>query len=170
MKTFFIDGYNVINSWPNLKYMKEVSFEGARQGLIDTLQDYSSYKGYKIILVFDAYLVKGAIEQKEIYGNLVVIFTKHGQTADSYIEKSVNKIGRKIDITVVTSDSLQQQIIFQRGASRKSSLEFYHDINSVNSIIRKKINTDYSIKRNLLEDIIESDEVREKLDIMRKST
>lgn len=170
MKTIFIDGYNVINSWPDLKYMKESSFGGARQSLIDILQNYSSYKGYKIILVFDAHLVKGAIEHKEKYGNLLVVFTKYGETADSYIEKNVNKIGRKIEVMVVTSDSLEQQLIFQRGATRKSSLEFYHDINSVNSRIRDRINPELAVKRNLLEDNIENDEIREKLDIMRKST
>ena len=106
MKTFFVDGYNVINSWPNLKEIKDFSYESSRQQLIDTLQNYSEFKGYKMFIVFDAHMVKGSLEKKEKQGNLVVVFTKEGETADNYIERTVNNIGRKSEVCVVTSDSL----------------------------------------------------------------
>ncbi len=168
MRTIFVDGYNVVNSWPDLKAIKEYSYESARQKLIDDLQNYSSYTGYKIILVFDAHKVPGSIEKKEKSGNLTIVFTKDGETADSYIERYVNNIGRKIEVMVVTSDSLEQQVTFQRGATRMSSLEFYHETKAVENAIKKKADKVKVNQRHLIEDRIEKS-VLEKLEKIRRS-
>ncbi len=168
MKTVFVDGYNVINSWPNLKKIKDYSYESSRQQLMDTLQNYSEFKGYKIFIVFDAHMVKGSLQKKERLGNLVVIFTKEGETADNYIEKMVNNIGRKSEVCVVTSDSLEQQVAFQRGATRMSSIEFYHEVISVEKKIQIKTEKKYLEKRNWLEERIDK-ETLEKLEKIRRS-
>ena len=168
MRIIFVDGYNVINSWPELKKVKEYSFEGARMKLVDSLQNYSTYNGCRIVLVFDAHMVAGRGESKERIGNLTIVFTKDGEPADSYIEKRVNDIGRKTEVFVVTSDSLEQQTIFQRGAVRMSSLEFYHEILKVEGNIRKKTLKLQEHKRRRLEDVIEED-IKEKLEKMRRS-
>lgn len=169
MRNVFVDGYNIINSWPELKIIKDYSLEGARQKLIEILQNYATYKGYKIFLVFDAHMVSGSIEKKEKHGEyLIVIFTKEGETADTYIEKKVNNIGRKWEVCVVTSDLIEQQVIFQRGALRMSSLEFYHEIKSVEKRITLKIENNTKTGKNTIEDRIDG-EVLEKLRKIRKS-
>lgn len=169
MKSIFVDGYNVISYWPGLKSIKEYSFEAARQELIEILSNYASYKGYKIFTVFDAHMVYGSIEKREkISDNIIVIFTKEGETADNFIEREVNRIGRKSEVCVVTSDSLEQQVVFQRGAVRMSSIEFYHEIKSVETKIKKKIEKKYSQKRHTLEDRIEQN-ILEKLEKIRRS-
>lgn len=167
MKTVFVDGYNVINGWSDLRSIQNYELDAARQKLIDILQNYATYKGEKIIIVFDAHMVKGSLEKKERIGSLMVVFTKEGETADHYIEKSVDSIGRKSDVTVVTSDSLEQMVAFQRGATRMSTLEFYHEIKKIEARIRTKSVREYSEKRTLLEERIQ-DEIREKLEKMRK--
>ncbi len=168
MKTVFVDGYNVINSWPNLKKIKDFSYESSRLQLIDTLQNYSGFKGYKIFIVFDAQMVKGSLQKKERQGNLVVIFTKEGETADDYIERMVNNIGRKIEVCVVTSDSLEQQVTFQRGATRMSSIEFYHEVISTQKEIQINIEKRYLGKRNWLEERIDEKTLK-KLEKIRRS-
>lgn len=169
MKTIFVDGYNVINIWPELNRIKEYSFQSARQKLIEVLQNYSMYKGYKIILVFDAHMVKGSLEKKERLGdNFIVVYTKEGEIADTYIEKIVNNIGRKNEVCVVTSDSLEQQVIFGRGAIRMSSIEFYHEVKGIEERITIKINNKYSDKRCTLEERINKD-ILEELEKIRKS-
>ena len=168
MKTVFVDGYNVINSWPNLKKIKDYSYESSRQKLIDTLQNYSEFKGYKVFIVFDAHMVKGSLQKKDRQGNLVVVFTKEGETADNYIEKMVNNIGRKSEVCVVTSDSLEQQVAFQRGATRMSSIEFYHEVINVEKKIETKTEKKYLEKRNWLEERIDK-ETLEKLEKIRRS-
>lgn len=169
MKKIFVDGYNVISYWPELKNIKEYSFEAARQQLIEILSNYASYNGYKIFIVFDAHMVCGSIEKREkISDNIIVIFTKEGETADNFIEKEVNRIGRRAEVCVVTSDSLEQQIVFQRGAVRMSSIEFYHEIKAVELKIKNKIAKKYSQKRETLEDRIEQN-ILEKLEKIRRS-
>lgn len=156
MKTIFVDGYNVVNSWPDLKQRKDFSFEAARQTLIDKLHNYGVFKACKIVLVFDAHKVMGNLEKKEeVNKNISVIFTKDGETADSYIEKQVNYLGRKHEIVVVTSDSLEQQTIFQRGAVRMSSLEFYNEVVKVEKSIKIKGDKNKSINRNSISDNID---------------
>ncbi len=169
MKNIFVDGYNVINSWPELKKIKEYSYEAARNELMEKLINYAAYNNCKIFIVFDAHMVNGGIGKKEkVSNNIIVIFTKEGETADSFIEKTVNKIGRKIEVCVVTSDSLEQQIVFQRGATRMSALEFYHEIKTIEGKIKNRIEKKYSEKRFTLEDVIQK-EILEKLEKIRRS-
>jgi len=168
VKTIFVDGYNVINSWPNLKSIKDYSYESSRQQLIDSLQNYTEFKGYKMFIVFDAQLVKGSIQKKERQGDLVIVFTKEGETADDYIERMVNNIGRKSEVCVVTSDSLEQQVTFQRGAIRMSSIEFYHEVISTQKKIQINIEKNHLEKRNRLEERID-EKTLEKLEKIRRS-
>ena len=128
--------------------------------MIDILDNYGAINGCKVILVFDGYKVAGNRESKYEYNkNLVVIFTKDGVTADAYIEKEVNHIGRKYEVHVVTSDSLEQQTIFQRGAVRISSIEFYNMVFDTSEDIKrssKKVSTSHksTIQDNIDEDIL----------------
>ena len=169
MRNIFVDGYNVINSWPKLNNIKKYSLETARQSLIEILSNYSVYKDYKVFIVFDAHMVAGSLEKKEkINKNVVVVFTKENETADSFIERTVNKIGRKNEVFVVTSDSLEQQVTFQRGAVRMSSIEFYHEVNNVENHIKSKIENKYYEQRDTLADRIKKDALEE-LEKIRKS-
>jgi len=169
MKSIFVDGYNVINSWPELRKIKKYSLESSREKLIEILTNYSVYNGYKLFIVFDAHLKSGSIEKKEkLMNNLVVVYTKEGQTADEFIEKNINIIGKKIDVCVVTSDSLEQQTIFQRGAIRMSSLEFQHEVRDAENKIRLDTQKKHLEKKHLLKELIQK-EVFEKLEKIRRS-
>ncbi|MGL5149211.1 MAG: NYN domain-containing protein [Clostridium sp.] len=168
MKIVFVDGYNVINSWPNLKGDKKDDFNGSRQKLIDILHNYGSYNNCKVIIVFDAHKVAGNLENKETLNkNLSIVFTKDGETADAYIEKEVHQYGRKYEVCVVTSDLLEQQTIFQRGAIRLSSLEFYNEVLKTEKKIKIKAEKIEKPHRNNLEDNIDC-EIRAKLEAMRR--
>ena len=169
MKIIFVDGYNVINYWPELRDIKEQSLEIARDKLVETLNNYAAYKDYKVTIVFDAHLKKGSLEKRDkISGRLSVVYTKEGETADAFIEKSVDEIGRKSEVSVVTSDSLEQQLIFQRGAVRVSSMEFYHDVKEAECCIKGNIEKEYTHNRQILEDVVGS-EVLQKLEKIRRS-
>ena len=169
MKIIFVDGYNVINSWPDLKIKKNNNFDGARRSLIDTMHNYGVYNDCKVIIVFDAHKVSGSIQKLEaVNKNLSIIFTKDGETADSYIEKEVNLLGRKYEVIVVTSDWLEQQTIFQRGAVRMSSLEFYNEVLDVENSIRKRKNKSKVSDKNILSDNIDL-EMLKKLEKIRRS-
>ncbi|WP_297636341.1 NYN domain-containing protein [uncultured Clostridium sp.] len=169
MKIIFVDGYNVINCWPNLKSDKKEGLEGSRQKLIRKMENYGTYNNSKIIVVFDAHMVQGSIEkQEEINKLLTVVFTKNGETADAFIEREVDAIGRKYDVCVVTSDNLEQQTIFQRGAARKSSHEFYKDVKIAENKIEIETEKNKINQKNNLSDNIDKD-VLMKLEAIRRS-
>ncbi|AYD39235.1 NYN domain-containing protein [Clostridium fermenticellae] len=169
MKNIFVDGYNVINSWSELNKIKEYSYESSRNKLIEILSNYAVYRNYRVFIIFDAHMVIGSIEKKErVNNNVMVVFTKEGETADSFIERTVNDIGRSVEVCVVTSDSLEQQVIFGRGAIRMSSIEFYKEVQSTRVNIQKRIHKGYSKKKFELKDSIDTD-ILEKLEKIRRS-
>lgn len=169
MKFIFVDGYNVVNSWNNLKKDKEISLDSARQKLIDILHNYGAINECRVILVFDGHKVAGNLENRyEHNKNLTVIFTKDGETADSYIEREVNGLGRRFEVYVVTSDWLEQQTIFQRGAVRISSVEFYSLVFKTSEDIKENAKKLGNSNRNSVQDNIDEDILR-KLEAIRRS-
>ena len=105
---------------------------------MDILSNYQGYKKCTLILVFDAYKVAGFQGEVDRYHNIYVVYTKEAETADQYIEKTVHKIGRNHQVTVATSDRLEQVIILGAGARRISSREFREEIEAVRQQIREE--------------------------------
>jgi predicted RNA-binding protein with PIN domain len=162
-----VDGYNIINSWPELKAIQKDNLEDARENLIGLLENYRVYRGIKAVLVFDAHMVKGSTEKHEYHGGLEVVFTKENETADAYIEKLADEMGRLYNIEVATSDWLEQQVVLGRGAVRISSRELYNEVMKVKRRIREKIKLSHSAQKHSIENRIDSS-ILEKLEKMRR--
>ncbi len=118
-----MDGYNVIFAWDELAALAKTNLEAARGRLMDILCNYQGYTNYRLILVFDAYRVKGNPGEVQKYHNIHVVYTKEAETADMYIEKVSHELGKKYHVTVATSDALEQLIVIGQGAVRMSSRE-----------------------------------------------
>jgi predicted RNA-binding protein with PIN domain len=123
-----VDGYNVIFAWEDLKELAKVNIDGARGKLMDILCNYQAFKQCILIVVFDAYKVKGHSTEITDYNNIHVVFTKEAETADQYIEKFAHNNGEKYNITVATSDGLEQIIIRGEGCNLISSRELKEEI------------------------------------------
>ena len=123
-----VDGYNIIFAWEELREMARDNVEGARTKLMDILCNYQGYIQDTLILVYDAYKVKGNPGTVQRYHNIHVVYTKEAETADQYIEKTVHQIGRKYQVTVATSDALEQMIIWGQGAARMSAQELRREV------------------------------------------
>ncbi len=133
-----VDGYNIIFSWEELRELAKISIDGARTKLMDILCNYQGFKKCVVILVFDAYKVEGNRGEVSKYHNIYVVYTKEAETADQYIEKAVHEIGRKYQVTVATSDALEQVIILGQGAKRMSAQGLKEEIDTVNVEIRSE--------------------------------
>lgn len=131
-----VDGYNVIFAWDSLKELSKDNIEGARNMLINILCNYQGYKKCEVILVFDAYKVKGSSREVEKVNNINIVYTKEAETADMYIEKVSHKLAKNNKVRVVTSDALEQLIILGNGALRVSSREFLYEIQQAEEDIR----------------------------------
>ena len=138
-----VDGYNVIFSWDNLKKLADSSIDGARNALINILCNYQGYKRCEVIVVFDAYKVKGNHREIEKVNNITVVYTKEAETADMYIEKASLDLAKKHKVRVVTSDALEQVIIIGNGALRVSSREFQGEVKSAEENIRTIIENNH---------------------------
>ena len=131
-----VDGYNIIFSWKELNQLAQENMEAARLKLMDVLSNYQGFKKCKVILVFDAYKVKGGTETVQKHHNIHVVYTKEAETADQYIEKVTHEIARENHVTVATSDALEQLIILGKGAVRLSANDLKDEIERINKIIK----------------------------------
>lgn len=138
-----VDGYNVIFAWDNLNKLAESSIDGARNALINILCNYQGYKKCDVIVVFDAYKVKGNHREIEKVNNITVVYTKEAETADMYIEKASLDLAKKHKVRVVTSDALEQVIILGNGALRVSSREFQAEVSAAEQTIRNIIENNH---------------------------
>ncbi|MTI69880.1 MAG: NYN domain-containing protein [Firmicutes bacterium] len=134
----FVDGYNIINAWQELRELYEISLDVARNRLIEIMAEYQSYTEVNVVIVFDAHLVKGNIEKKEVIYGVDVIYTREKETADSYIEKTLDSIGRVKRVRVATSDWAEQQIVLGRGGTRLSARELKIEIDNLKKTIKRK--------------------------------
>ena len=134
-----IDGYNIIFAWEDLAKAAEQSLDLAREILINRMCNYRGYCGSELILVFDAYKVKGNHGAVEQVHNISVVYTKEAQTADAYIEKTAHELAKNHRVRVATSDNLEQLIILGGGAERVSASAFEKEVCDAENIIRKFI-------------------------------
>lgn len=134
-----VDGYNIIFAWKELKELAENNLESARVSLMETLCNYQGFAGITVILVFDAYRVKGNPGEVSKYKNIHLVYTKEAETADQYIEKTVHRIGKNNNVTVATSDALEQVIIFGAGANRMSAAGLKEEILRTEKEIREHL-------------------------------
>jgi small GTP-binding protein len=132
---YIIDGYNVIFASPELSEIAKTDLESARTHLCGILQNYRAFTGKDIIVVFDAYNVKGAVERKQEINGLKVVYTKEGELGDTYIERLIYQIGKDFSVRVVTSDGMIQLQALRTGILRLSAREFWSEITYVDDEI-----------------------------------
>lgn len=134
-----VDGYNIIYASDDLKSLAATDLKAARDALIDKLVNFQGYRREQVILVFDAYRVRGGSEHMEDHSGLTVIYTKEAETADQYIEKAAHEIGKKYRVTVATSDAIEQVIVMSSGAIRLSAREFWEEVKHTEERIREHL-------------------------------
>lgn len=123
-KYILVDGYNVIHAWKELEDIANTSLDGASGRLNDILCNYQAIEDINLMVVYDAYKVKGHPVEESRYNNITVVYTKEAQTADQYIERYTHENSKKYDITVITSDGLEQIIVTGNGSKVMSSRAF----------------------------------------------
>ena len=141
-KYLIVDGYNIVHAWDELKCLIEDNLEGARMKLLDVLSNYQAFVKCELIVVFDAYKVKGNLGEMFDYHNIHVVYTKEAETADSYIEKLTHKIARDYHVTVATSDGLIQLITRGQNCVVMSARELKEQVERVEAAIRQYLSED----------------------------
>ena len=132
-----IDGYNIVFAWEDLRELAQKDIMAARDKLIDMIVDFAGFRNEHVILVFDAYKVRGGRGEVIHMGGIDVIYTKEAETADLYIEKAAHELSRKYKVTVATSDAVEQVIIYGAGAYRMSAQNLLEELVKTKSLMRE---------------------------------
>ena len=169
-KLLIVDGYNVLGAWPEMSKGRPLA--DARDDLIRRLHDYAGYTGQKVILVFDAWQSDRMARTEEDHGQLSVVFTQKGETADHYIERLCDANARKvelgrIELRVATSDGVEQTVVMGRGAVRLSSRELIREIGESRSAGAAYAKPVFKSTRSTIMDSV-SEDVRKKLEKLRR--
>ncbi|MCF2596469.1 translation factor GTPase family protein [Pseudoflavonifractor phocaeensis] len=138
-----VDGYNIIFAWEELNEVARTDVAAARAMLEDILSNYQGFRKCVVILVFDAYKVKGNPGSVEKKNGIYVVYTKEAETADSYIEKATYDLSRDHRVRVATSDGLEQMIILGHGALRLSARAFKAEVEQTRGEIARLV-ADYN--------------------------
>lgn len=161
-----VDGYNIIFAWEELSELARKNVDSARGKLMDILCNYQGFRQCRLILVFDAYRVEGHVEEVVKYHNIHVVYTREAETADQYIERTAHEIGRKYQVTVATSDGLEQIIIRGQGCVMMSARELKEEIERINAEIRREYVDQFPQSKNYLFDYL-PEELAEHLNEVR---
>ena len=123
-----VDGYNIIFAWDELQRLAAQDIAAARGALIDILANYQGFRKCRVIVVFDAYKVKGNPGSVQTVHGVKVVYTKEAETADTYIERATYELRRERRVRVATSDGPEQVIILGHGALRVSARAFHAEV------------------------------------------
>lgn len=132
-----LDGYNVIFAWDDLREIAQDNLPTARDMLIDMMSNYKSMVNSEVIIVFDAYKIKGGERSVENYGGIYVVYTEEAESADTYIEKITYQMKSKYRVRVVSSDNAEQTIVLGNKARPVRAQTFRKEYDAVNESIQQ---------------------------------
>ena len=159
-----MDGYNIIFAWDDLKELADKNIDSARDKLMDILCNYQGYKKCQLMVVFDAYRVKGHDTEVSEYHNILVVYTKEAETADSYIEKFAHKNSNKYDITVATSDRLEQMIIMGQGCRALSARSLLEEVLIAEKELRNELIIQSTNEKHTIGDVLSKEQLKQLYD------
>lgn len=145
----YVDGYNVIGAWAEAE-KNAWPLDECRDRLIHVLEDYAGYTGQEVWLIFDGYKAERPMRSVEQRAGLTVVYTRHGETADHYIERMCQLLPRYREARVATSDGVEQTLILGRGATRLSARELWRELGRERSSGRGRHQTPSAQQRTAL--------------------
>ena len=166
----YVDGYNVINAWPDLKKMLDEDFDGSREKLNEYMFEYAAYYGEEVWVVYDAYLTSSKKEKLEKRNGVYIVYTKEHQTADSFIERAAKEYSSdgRILLKVVTSDWVHQRQVLGNGGIRLTPWELKDKCVRIRSKIENKYKTDNTLN-STLESRISNKSLKKLTDLLKES-
>ena len=133
-----VDGYNVIGAW-DVPKKERLPIQEARERLVHLIADYAGFSGEEVIVVFDGHYTDRPVRSHQTVNGIQVVFTKHAESADNYIEAQCEAAPKWRHVRVASSDSVEQTIALGRGAVRISSREFLMELTQVRSVGRVRM-------------------------------
>ena len=165
-----VDGHNFIFNLLNGTKPSSEKLAYLREKLVADLDWYKNQKNCDMVVVFDARNSDNPSRSIQTVDGVKVIYSRKNETADDIIEElAAMETGYRRKF-VVTSDYLQQKVVFGKNIYRKSSREFNLELKDLKERIRERITRsreDSDKKFHSLEERLSGKE-RKKLSELRK--
>lgn len=165
-KLLYVDGYNIIGAWYEAE-KNQWPLDECRDRLIHLMEDYAGYTDQEVWLVFDGHKAARPLRTVDQRAGLTVVYTKHGETADHFIERECQLLPRYREARVATSDGLEQTIILGRGATRLSARELWRELRQERSSGHDRYQAQSARNHTSIASAL-SDEQYEKLEKLRR--
>lgn len=162
-----VDGYNIIGAWRQAE-KEDWPIDESRDRLCHMLEDYAGYTGQEVIVVFDGYRQARRISSVDAKTSITLVYTKHGQTADQYIEQLCGQIPAYRTVRVATSDQVEQTLVLGRGATRLSARELLGELKAERLRGRDKHIAPHAERRTSLFSALPKEQI-EALEALRRS-
>lgn len=119
-RNILVDGYNVIKRAASFQAARTQSLAAARAQLITLLVNRYRHTPYQVIVVFDG---DAELEQTNHDRRIRIIFSRHGETADSVIARLATSARNAGSDVVIFSDDLevQQSVALYGGTAQTTS-------------------------------------------------
>jgi predicted RNA-binding protein with PIN domain len=118
-----VDGHSIIFAWPELRKLHQRRSSLAREALIKQLRHYQDWTGVAVGIVFDGKDIK--VNTRSDPGDIQIIYSRRGQTADAIIERLASKYAERFDLRVATSDLREAETVHACGAEWISPNSLY---------------------------------------------
>ncbi|MEB3294946.1 MAG: NYN domain-containing protein [Synechococcales bacterium] len=167
-----VDGYNIVGAWHELKRLRDrQGLEEARRRLVELLTGFAAYNAFATQVIFDAQYRESPSNQEVITHFLSIHYTEHGQTADTYIEKTCADFRHDLRkfyqrLIVATSDRAQQLTVVGYGAEVLSAEQLAQDVDFATSRVSARQKTKKKSSGRFLNSALDP-ETQAKLDRLR---
>lgn len=157
-----VDGYNIIGDWYSLKTIRDQKgLDFARTALVETLVNYTSYKGLQAKVIFDAHYQNTPSYEEKHTGKLSIHYTAYEETADTYIERFCASFPRRNPppqprLIVATSDQAQRHTVVGYGAEWLSAQKLAKEIDLHKKKRRKNYRSSTQTKARFLVSSLDS--------------
>jgi hypothetical protein len=111
----FVDGYNLIRNDPTLSAIEARSLQAGRQALISRLMTSFNLQANEITVVFDGSATPLPLPSSERYGQIRVLYSRQGETADAVILRLIAATPPGRQVVVLSDDHEIRDAVQARG-------------------------------------------------------
>lgn len=114
-QVLIVDGHSAIFAWDDLRALHQSKTAMARRELVAMMTRYHDATGHHVVIVFDGKGVK-TDSQGGSDGDILVMYSRAGETADTVIERIVARKSESLRITVASNDRAELETVSAFGA------------------------------------------------------
>jgi len=143
-----VDGYSLLHNWPELAPGQPRHSARAREELIYVLTRFFDATGTPVTVIFDGAGARPSARPPEPDGDIEILFSRAGQTADQMIERAAHRFGAHGEALVVTDDIAERETVIGLGGQAASCANFIRMVENALKEFQDKLRDYRRAERN----------------------